>query len=43
VGDAQIAVGRQPPVQLDFALTRPLTLFRSTEIQEVAADGLLAL
>jgi hypothetical protein len=41
--DAQVAGGRQPPVELQFSLTRPLTPFRRSEVQEVGADRFFGL
>jgi hypothetical protein len=43
VSDAQIARGREPPVELQFSLTRPLTLLRGAEIQKVSTNRLLDL
>ncbi len=38
VSDARIAGGRQPPVELQFALKSPFTPLLSAEIQEVGAN-----
>ncbi len=43
VGDAEVHVGRDPPVQLYFPVTDPLARFPCREIDEVESHGLLEL
>ena len=43
VGDAEVDVGREPPVQLDLAVADPLTRRAGAEVQEREVDRLLQL